>query len=73
MEKKKLERLSEMTRISRSRELTEAEKSERQQRRNEYRAAVTGNLANQLEHLTIVEPDGSKIKVSDLKRSGEEK
>lgn len=73
MEKKKLDRLSELTRISRVRELTAEEKTERTALRNEYRAAVTGNLRNQLENMTIIEPDGSKIKVSDMKRSGEEK
>ncbi|MBR4622016.1 MAG: DUF896 domain-containing protein [Ruminococcus sp.] len=72
MEKKKLDRLSELTRISRERELTETEKAERQTLRNEYRQAVTGNLRAQLESMTIIEPDGSKIRVSDLKRSGEE-
>ncbi len=73
MEKIKLDRLSELTRISRERELTESEKTERQLLRNEYRSAVTGNLRSQLESMTIVEPDGSKIKVKDLKRSGEGK
>lgn len=72
MEKKKLDRLSELTRISRERELTEKEKAERTELRNEYRSAVTGNLRAQLESMTIIEPDGSKIKVSDLKRGGEE-
>lgn len=72
MEKKKLDRLSELTAISRTRELTVEEKTERQTLRDEYRAAVTGNLRRQLESMTIIEPDGSKIKVSDLKRSGEE-
>ncbi|MBR6102466.1 MAG: DUF896 domain-containing protein [Ruminococcus sp.] len=72
MEKKKLERLSELTGISRVRELTADEQKERQQLRDEYRASVTGNLRSQLESMTIIEPDGSKIKVSDLKRCGEE-
>ncbi|WP_124099425.1 DUF896 domain-containing protein [Ruminococcus sp. Marseille-P6503] len=72
MEKKKLDRLSELTAISRSRELTAEEKAERQRLRDEYRAAVTGNLKRQLESMTIIEPDGSRIKVSDLKRGGEE-
>lgn len=72
MEKKKLDRLSELTAISRTRELTAEEKTERQTLRDEYRAAVTGNLRRQLESMTIIEPDGLKIKVSDLKRSGEE-
>lgn len=73
MEKKKLDRLSELTRISRERPLTAQEQSERTALRNEYRRAVTGDLRASLESITIVEPDGSKIKVSDMKRSGEEK
>lgn len=72
MEKYKLDRLSELTRISRVRPLTAEEQSERTALRNEYRRAVTGNLTAQLESITIVEPDGSEIKVSDMKRSGEE-
>ncbi len=72
MEKYKLDRLSELTAISRSRELTADEQAERTALRNEYRSLVTGNLRSQLESMTIVEPDGSKIKVSDMKRCGEE-
>jgi len=73
MEKKKLDRLSELTAISRKRELTEDEKNERQALRTEYRLAIRANFTNTLEHTTILEPDGSKIKVSDMKRSGEDK
>ena len=72
MEKKKLDRLSQLTAISRERELTQQEKSEREQLRWEYRQAVLANFTNTLEHTTIVEPDGSKIKVKDMKRSGED-
>jgi len=72
LEKYKLDRLSELTAISRSRELTADEQAERTALRNEYRSLVTGNLRSQLESMTIVEPDGSKIKVSDMKRCGEE-
>ena len=66
MEKVKLNRLSELTAIARKRELTAEEKSEREALRNEY-------LTGQLEATTIIEPDGSRIKVSDMKRSGEDK
>ncbi|MBR6872554.1 MAG: DUF896 domain-containing protein [Ruminococcus sp.] len=72
MERSKIDRLSELTRISRTRELTAEEKQERTALRNEYRASVTGNLRAQLESMTIVEPDGSKIRVADMKRDGEE-
>lgn len=73
MEKKKLDRLSELTAISRERELTDAEKSEREALRMEYRRSVIANFTDTLEHTTIVEPDGSKIKVKDMKQSGEDK
>lgn len=73
MEKVKLNRLSELTAIARKRELTAEEKSEREALRNEYRRSVIANLIGQLEATTIIEPDGSRIKVSDMKRSGEDK
>ena len=73
MEKVKLNRLSELTAIARKRELTAEEKSEREALRNEYRRSVIANLTGQLKATTIIEPDGSRIKVSDMKRSGEDK
>lgn len=72
MEKVKLNRLSELTAIARTRELTPAEKDEREKLRWEYRQSIMANLTSQLEATTIIEPDGSRIKVSDLKRSGED-
>ena len=60
MESRKLERLSELTALSRTRELTEPEKAERELLRNEYRAAVTGSLRADLGALTIEEPDGTR-------------
>lgn len=78
MESRKLERLSELTAISRKRELTAAEKQERETLRNEYRAAVMGSLRADLEQVTIVEPDGTahevrpKNGIAGKKTSGEE-
>ncbi|MBQ6633627.1 MAG: DUF896 domain-containing protein [Ruminococcus sp.] len=81
MEKEKLNRLSleELTgrinrfsALSRERELSPEEVSEREGLRMEYRRRFRANLTAQLEHTTIVEPDGSRIKVSDMKRSGED-
>lgn len=70
MDKKKLDRISELTAISRQRKLTEAETAERESLRNEYRAAVTGSLLADLENTVIINPDGSRQKVSDRRRSG---
>ena len=73
MEKKKLDRISELTAISRQRELTEEEKSEREALRMEYRRSVTANFTDTLEQTVIKEPDGSMVKVKDMKRGGEDK
>ena len=72
MEKKKLDRLSELTAISRERDLTEEEKSERETLRMEFRRSVAANFTAQLEHTTILRPDGTRIKVKDRKRSRED-
>lgn len=71
MEKAKLDRISELTRLARERELTEDEHLERQQLRSEYRASVLGNLKAQLEGITIVEPDGTKVAVKDRMKKDE--
>jgi uncharacterized protein YnzC (UPF0291/DUF896 family) len=73
MESEKLERLSQLTAIARKRELTAAEKQERESLRSEYRAAVTGSLRAQLNSTVIVNPDGTSEKVSErVKKSGKE-
>lgn len=68
MEKKKLERISELTAIARKRELTPEEQQERTSLRNEYRASVLGNLKGQLDNVVIVEPDGSKHPICPSKK-----
>ncbi len=44
MDQKKIDRINELARKSKAEGLTEAEKAEQTELRNEYRAAVTGNL-----------------------------
>lgn len=68
MDQKKLDRISELTRISRQRELTPEETQERTALRNEYRRAFVGNLEAQLGNMSIVQPDGSVINVRDRKK-----
>ncbi|SFW14679.1 DUF896 domain-containing protein [Ruminococcus flavefaciens] len=63
MDQKKIDRINELARKSKSEGLTEAEKAEQTELRNEYRRAVTGNLAAQLENTYIMTPDGKKHKV----------
>ena len=63
MDQKKIDRINELAHKSKSVGLTDAEKAEQTELRNEYRRAVTGNLAAQLENTYIMTPDGKKRKV----------
>lgn len=59
----KIDRINELARKSKAEGLTEAEKAEQTELRNEYRRSVTGNLAAQLSNTYIMTPDGKKRKV----------
>lgn len=63
MDQKKIDRINELARKSKTEGLTEAEKAEQTELRNEYRRAVTGNLAAQLENTYVMTPDGKKRKI----------
>ena len=60
-----VKRINELSRKSKSEGLNEAEKEEQTKLRNEYRAAVLGNLSSQLDNMKIKNPDGSVV---DVKR-----
>ncbi len=68
MEKEKLDRISQLYRLSKERNLTSEELSEQKKLRDEYRRGYVRNLTQQLEHTELLCPDGTKVKVSDLKR-----
>ena len=63
MEQSKIDRISQLTRIARQRELTEEEQQERQALRREYIDSVKASLVGQLENTYLVEPDGTKHKL----------
>jgi len=63
LDQKKIDRINELARKSKAEGLSEAEKAEQTELRNEYRRSVTGNLAAQLENTYIMTPDGKKRKV----------
>lgn len=65
MDQKKIDRINELARKSKSVGLTESEKKEQTVLRNEYRMAVTGNLAAQLSNTYVVTPDGKKRKLGE--------
>ena len=60
MEHEKVERISELTRISRERELTPEEQAERAALRKEYLDGFRENMRQVLEGVVIQRPDGSK-------------
>ena len=62
MDKEKIARINYLAKKSRDVGLTDSEKIEQTILRNEYRAAVVGNLKSQLGRVEIREPDGSITK-----------
>lgn len=65
MEDSKLKRINELARKSRTPEgLTPEEKAEQATLRQEYITLFRGNLEAQLNNMVIVEPDGSRRRVT---------
>lgn len=67
MEQKKIDRISELTRISRERELTSEEIKERETLRREYIDSYKASLTSILDNTYIQNPDGSKKKLERKK------
>ena len=63
MEQKKLERINELTALSRTRELSAEEKAERETLRGEYIAEWRRSTIETLENTYVVTPDGVKHKL----------
>ena len=59
MHQASIDRINELARASRERELTAEEKAEQQQLRAEYVAAIRQSLRAQLDNSYIVRPDGT--------------
>lgn len=57
----RIARINELYHKSKAEGLTEAEKEEQARLRKEYVENVRGNLRAQLNNITIVEQDGSKV------------
>ena len=68
MEQKKIDRINELSRLARQRELTEEEQQERAALRAEYIADFRRATIDVLENTYIVTPDGKKHK---LQKKGE--
>lgn len=67
MEQKDIDRINELARLAKERELTEEEKEERGKLRRAYIDSVKANLEGQLINTWIQKPDGSRIKLEKRK------
>lgn len=68
MNQKRLDRINELARKSKSVGLTEKEKEEQKVLRQEYLRDFREALRGQIENITIVEPDGSLTPVRTLRK-----
>lgn len=62
---KLIQRINELARKAKSEGLTEEEKQEQTELRNQYREAFRRNLTNQLDHTYIMDENGNKRKLGD--------
>ena len=61
MEKANIERINQLSKLARERELTAEEQQERQQRRQAYLEAFRGQFRQQLSNTVVEYPDGSRV------------
>lgn len=59
MDSKKIQRINELAKIKKIRELTADEKAEQQQLYKEYRAAIKQSLLNDLSNVSVKNADGT--------------
>lgn len=73
MDEKKIERINELYHKSKAEGLTPGEKEEQKALRQEYIDAVRNNVRNQLEHVTVVNPDGSVVNAGKARKKSARK
>jgi uncharacterized protein YnzC (UPF0291/DUF896 family) len=73
LEKKKLERINELVRKERNDGLTEEEKQEQKDLREEYIKAFRSGMRNHIEGMKIVDPDGNDVTPEKVKEIQKEK
>ncbi len=69
MDQTKIDRINYLARKAKADGLSEEEKIEREQLRNEYRAAFRNNLRGTLENTVIQRPDGTREKVHKIEKA----
>ena len=65
MDEKRIGRINELARKSKTEGLTEAEKEEQARLRKEYITLVHNNLRGQLDNISILNPDGTVTRLKD--------
>lgn len=68
MQQSRIDRINELSKIARERELTDEEKAERQKLREEYVASFKASLVANLENTYIVDEKGNKHKLKKRKK-----
>ena len=69
MDQKKIDRINQLAKLAKERELTAEEQAERTALRVEYPAAFRGNPEVHLNSITIQYPDGSKKKLEKKEKT----
>lgn len=70
----KLARINELAKLAKSRELTDEEKSEQHELRQEYLKNLRNSFTNQFKTMTVIDPEGNDVtpqKVKDLQERKE--
>lgn len=65
MEKRNLERISQLTQLAKQRELTPQEQEERQELRQNYLKAFRSQFRAQLDNTVVEYPDGSRASLRE--------
>jgi uncharacterized protein YnzC (UPF0291/DUF896 family) len=68
MDDTRIARINELYRKSQNEGLSEEEKAEQARLRSEYVAAIRQNLRGTIENVSLVNPDGTITKASDLRK-----
>lgn len=63
MDQAKMERINELTRLARQRELTNEEQKERGELRRAYLDSMKQSLKTQIDQIRIVDENGNKTKI----------
>ena len=68
MTEEKIARINELYHKSKAEGLTEEEKAEQQQLRQEYLAAIRSNMRATLDNVSVKNPDGSITELKNLRK-----